>query len=103
MRAVWKGFGGILLLNLLVALALLVASYLLALVFHNDAVGMTVMILGILAAIGIGVVQVIYVLPLVFYLKRRQEPELLKGMLLGAGVTLLAPALMCASMYLGPF
>jgi uncharacterized membrane protein len=38
--------------------------------------------------IGLGLVQLVYVLPLAWYLRRRQ-PELFKGVLIAAGLSLL--------------
>ncbi|MEZ0369951.1 MAG: hypothetical protein ACAI44_12765 [Candidatus Sericytochromatia bacterium] len=38
---------------------------------------------------GIGLFQCLYILPLAWYLKRKQRPELAMGLLLGAGLSLL--------------
>ncbi|HEY9839642.1 MAG: hypothetical protein ACAI44_12780 [Candidatus Sericytochromatia bacterium] len=48
-----------------------------------------------LAFAALGLAQGVYVLPLALYLKHRQELELVKGILLGAGLTLLSPWVLC--------
>ncbi len=46
----------------------------------------------LLGAHGIGVAQVVYVLPLLYVAKHRGTPAFTKGVLVGAGVTLLVNA-----------
>lgn len=55
----------------------------------------------IIFLIGVGLIQIIYVLPLAWWLRRKQQPELLKGVLIGAGLTLLLTCLTGA--YFGLF
>lgn len=50
---------------------------------------------------GVGLIQGVYILPLIWLLKRQNQPDLLKGVLIGTGLTLLLGGLCWASMGLG--
>ncbi|MEZ0368415.1 MAG: hypothetical protein ACAI44_04925 [Candidatus Sericytochromatia bacterium] len=96
MKKILLGFFGILVLNAVAAFSLLLAGFGIAQLFTNASQeGYNAVVVGFICAMSIGLLQAAYVIPLVFYLKRKQQPELLKGMLFGAGFTLLAPVVYC--------
>ncbi|HEY9839644.1 MAG TPA: hypothetical protein V6D23_04245 [Candidatus Obscuribacterales bacterium] len=51
---------------------------------------------------GVGFFQLLYVLPLAWYLKQKQHAELLKGVLIMAGLSLLLTGLCGVYMNMGP-
>lgn len=93
-----KGIFGILLLNAVAAVAILMGGFLLAGSTSSHEQGMIYSIFGILGAAGIGVLQALYVIPIAIHLRRKAESDMLKGVLIGVGITLLGPLIVCGGL-----
>lgn len=61
-----------------------------------SSVSSTLFLIGLFAVFGVGIFQLLYIIPVVLVLKRRQQWALMKGMIIGAVIT----ALLNGSCYL---
>jgi hypothetical protein len=91
-----QGFFGILLINALVIGAILLYGQIST---ADDHSGYEMLFFIMVGFFGIGLIQIPYVLPLCWLISRRKEKDLLKGLLLGAGFSLLMPAAICGGFF----
>lgn len=72
-------------------------------VVQGDLGNISRLLTSVLMIVGIGIVQLVYLIPLVCYLLYVKNKELLKGVLLGAGLSLLLglsmPYVVCGGLF----
>lgn len=88
MPEILRIFLGIGLVAIMHFLAFFIGSVILGIVINTPIVGMAANI-AIFSIFGIGVAQLIYIIPLIIYLARRKAWALMKGVIIGAIFTAL--------------